>query len=365
MELFRRNRINGQDVSPVTSRPGEFTPPTQDLSPFSIEATEDLGRKENKFIKGINSIVAKDEDAFRNIPQADLERLAILASAIPRTESEYGKGVTYKMESLARGPAKVYRRIKQGTPMSRTLSVGMSQINPQMLSDRIRDKYFKGMSDTKIERKLARDEKLSGQITLEHLVDNYNLYRDDPILYGGNDDYFWYALAKSHQSPMFFKDAKRKELLKSENVDYSNAVFAELNKFRTKPEFKSGGKLSEKIGTLVNEGYPQKQAAAIAYDMKRKGKLVDGGTLQPIGQNAVKVSADNPAAPDSVELNEAYVDHGEIIARLKDIGKYVFPTDTINPITGNTFAKDAERITKANAAAEKRPYDKEAQTAFQ
>jgi len=300
-----------------------------------------------------------------DIPQEDLERLAVLTAAIPKLESSYGTNIKYELEAASPSAAKVYRRLKQGTGLDKTLSVGVSQLNAQMLSDRIRNKYFKNMSDTKIERKLARNADLSAKITFENYVDNYRRFRDNPAKYGNSPEHFWYALAKSHQSPNFFLKKENADKLAREDVSYSNALFDELHKYQIKPAMEKGGKLSDKISILVNEGYPQKQAVAIAYDMQRKGKLVNGGTLEPIGQDAVKVNAHNPGQADSVELEEAYVDHDEVIARLKDIGKYVFPADTINPITGNPFAKDAERITKANAAAEAKPYDKQAQAAIQ
>jgi hypothetical protein len=34
---------------------------------------------------------------------------------------------------------------------------------------------------------------------------------------------------------------------------------------------------SEKISKLVREGYPQRQAVAISYSMKRAGRLTPGG----------------------------------------------------------------------------------------
>ena len=43
-----------------------------------------------------------------------------------------------------------------------------------------------------------------------------------------------------------------------------------------------GGELSDKIKILMKEGYPQKQAVAIAYDMQEKGKLQKGGNLDKV-----------------------------------------------------------------------------------
>lgn len=53
--------------------------------------------------------------------------------------------------------------------------------------------------------------------------------------------------------------------------------------------------------------------------MKHGGKLasklgvVGGGELNQISPDAVEVNANNPQATDSVELNDAFVDHGEVI----------------------------------------------------
>ena len=40
-----------------------------------------------------------------------------------------------------------------------------------------------------------------------------------------------------------------------------------------KPSSLKNNAVSKKISKLAKEGYPQKQAVAIALDMKRKGKL--------------------------------------------------------------------------------------------
>lgn len=52
---------------------------------------------------------------------------------------------------------------------------------------------------------------------------------------------------------------------------------------------KGGGEFSDKIAKLVGEGYPQKQAVAIAYSMQRAGKFQQGGSFV-VPQNATKVT---------------------------------------------------------------------------
>lgn len=95
-----------------------------------------------------------------------------------------------------------------------------------------------------------------------------------------------------------------------------------------------------------------------------KTRLAQGGRLDSIGGDSVEVNANNPSATDSVELPQAFVDNDEIISRLEDGTKYVFPDDVINPLTGNKFSKDAKKLAQADAKIEdKSPFDKEAQMA--
>lgn len=47
---------------------------------------------------------------------------------------------------------------------------------------------------------------------------------------------------------------------------------------------------------------------------KRLG-VVEGGSLEPLSDDAVEVKANNPSQTDSVELQDAFVDHGEVIDR--------------------------------------------------
>ena len=43
---------------------------------------------------------------------------------------------------------------------------------------------------------------------------------------------------------------------------------------------KSDNKLSRKVSVLRKEGYPPKQAVAIAYSMKKRKKFKEGGTTK-------------------------------------------------------------------------------------
>lgn len=69
--------------------------------------------------------------------------------------------------------------------------------------------------------------------------------------------------------------------------------------------------------------------------------VVKGGQLQRISKDAVEVKANNPQATDSVELDQAYVDHNEVI----DKENRVF-SDSIKAPSGRTVAKEAKRLEK-------------------
>lgn len=72
-----------------------------------------------------------------------------------------------------------------------------------------------------------------------------------------------------------------------------------------------------------------------------KQRCVDGGTLEPISEDAVEVKATNPGLTDSVELETAFVDNNEII----DNQNRVFSDDLTTP-NGRSIAKEAKRLEK-------------------
>lgn len=72
----------------------------------------------------------------------------------------------------------------------------------------------------------------------------------------------------------------------------------EMNVMETKRAMANAGKVGvKKGGTLLSKSL----------------KPLQGGGLVPVSEDAVEVKANNPELTDSVELEEAYVDHGEII----------------------------------------------------
>ena len=60
--------------------------------------------------------------------------------------------------------------------------------------------------------------------------------------------------------------------------------------------------VSEKISFLVKEGYPQKQAVAIALDMQRRGKFADGGGVASETNAKISLNIDDYNNP--YELNK-------------------------------------------------------------
>lgn len=72
-----------------------------------------------------------------------------------------------------------------------------------------------------------------------------------------------------------------------------------------------------------------------------KLKVESGGQLNQVSEDAVEVQAFNPSQTDSVELENAFVDHNEII----DNQNRVFSDSIIAP-SGRTVAKEAKRLEK-------------------
>ena len=129
------------------------------------------------------------------------------------------------------------------------------------------------------------------------------------------------------------------------------------------PMFKDGGKsdwISAKISTLVKEGYPQKQAVAIAYSMYEDAKKEQGGYQLPMYQTAgtynfgsglpkPKFSADpNIATPE--QFSEQMNKITEVNPGKYGLGKdpnYVSPLSEESLTAGQDFKKRTDEIGKA------------------
>lgn len=129
------------------------------------------------------------------------------------------------------------------------------------------------------------------------------------------------------------------------------------------PIFKDGGKsdwISAKISTLVKEGYPQKQAVAIAYSMYEDAKKEQGGYQLPMYQTAgtynfgsglpkPKFSADpNIATPE--QFSEQMNKITEVNPGKYGLGKdpnYVSPLSEESLTAGEDFKKRTDEIGKA------------------
>jgi hypothetical protein len=129
------------------------------------------------------------------------------------------------------------------------------------------------------------------------------------------------------------------------------------------PMFKDGGKsdwISAKISTLVKEGYPQKQAVAIAYSMYEDAKKEQGGYQLPMYQTAgtynfgsglpkPKFSADpNIATPE--QFSEQMREATELKPWEYGLGadpNYVSPLSEESLTAGQDFKKRTDEIGKA------------------
>lgn len=82
-----------------------------------------------------------------------------------------------------------------------------------------------------------------------------------------------------------------------------------------------------------------------------------GGDLKNIAPNTIEVQGNNPNQVDGVRVGNIALSDEETIT-----DNYVFSNYIINPLTGNTLAKDNKRIALSDKKASKKPlYDREAQ----
>jgi len=92
--------------------------------------------------------------------------------------------------------------------------------------------------------------------------------------------------------------------------------------------YAGGGAFSDKISTLVHEGYPQKQAVAIAYSMQDRGKLAMGGEMDNITDRLTEFKNggmhENNIHGGIPVGNNALTEEGEFMYTTKKGKKYIF-----------------------------------------
>lgn len=110
--------------------------------------------------------------------------------------------------------------------------------------------------------------------------------------------------------------------------------------------FKKGGWVSNKIGKLVNEGYDQDQAVAIAYDMQRRGKHQMGGLIDPTNVPLKFLSMNTGLSGDelvrfsqAVREHESYNDYSTMQIDGPGAGGYQFDKKSLK-----TAAKKVKKI---------------------
>lgn len=229
-EFFRRVKYGDENIADLQREIGEFELP-QEYRPkqYDIETPPKVNYIEGlskDYTYGINRVLETTKKS--DIPQEDLSKLAKIINVIPKNESEFGEGMMYKIEKYVPVVAKGARWAKRGVDTNKPLSVGLSQINPEMLPKSIKEKYFKGMSDLQIEQKLRKDDIVTGKVSMELIMDRYRYLRDNPELYTNDTSKFWYTLIKSWQAPNYAKSEKGRKNIQDLNVAYSENILKEL-----------------------------------------------------------------------------------------------------------------------------------------
>lgn len=179
-----------------------------------------------QYLEGINGI---NLEKYNDIPEADLQRIALITAAIPGNETEFGTGTKYKLKRNAPGLANQFRNLSTGEKLTRPLSTGLSQIDPTQISPRIKNKYFAAKNDNEIANQLRTNYDLQGIVSFEIMVERYRMYRDsNGSRYNNDPNKFWYSLITSWMSPNKGKSEKHKKNLDEYNWNYSNNIIENI-----------------------------------------------------------------------------------------------------------------------------------------
>jgi len=107
---------------------------------------------------------------------------------------------------------------------------------------------------------------------------------------------------------------------------------------------KGAAKFASDRNLMTNAGNAYKSGGK----MKGKFNVLKGGSLNQISPDAVEVNANNPESTDSVELEEAFVDHNEVIDR----ENRVFSDSVFLP-NGKSIAQEAKKLEKMKGTSKR------------
>lgn len=143
------------------------------------------------------------------------------------------------------------------------------------------------------------------------------------------------------------------------NMNESNSILTNYDNMGTGIKgFKTGGLKLTKQPVILNKNLVVSAPGGFGNDNKyhftdktfQEGGMmrVGNGSLAPVSDDAYEVKGDNPNATDDVQVQDAFVDHGEVIK--PDAGGLRIFSDHLKvPGTANTFAKAAKKLEKSKS----------------
>lgn len=169
--------------------------------------------------------------------------------------------------------------------------------------------------------------------------------------------------ASAKRAGMGVQAFARKVLANKGNYSSTQVKRANFARNASKWNKENGGEVSDKISLLVKEGYPQKQAVAIALSMKDRGDLGYGGYIKKKKEYGGNVEdfkqydtgshmtgddqmVDATGTPNNINP-VASVQNNE-----NSYQGYVYSDKLINPRTGNKFSEDMTKLVMKNKRAD-------------
>jgi len=160
------------------------------------------------------------------------------------------------------------------------------------------------------------------------------------------------GLVGNNKAQALAEKAKRRkhELDAAKSIQESNAILASYDNQGTGiTSFKKGGILYSYPAVWTENPLKFKKSK---YTFQQGGKLelennvqANGGELQPISDTSFEVVGNNPGATDDVQVENAFLDHGEVVQPTND-GMKIY-SDTLKvPGSNKTFAEASKKLEK-------------------